>query len=155
MQVKLLPGKMKSGKACSQAQHIFLATARENALETNAELKRKVAEGDTAIHANEAHCVTEEDREDQAEGVRRRLEAEEKLIKELRTDEMVMTMLAGVKVSMSAAQIQKQKAQAKAAAKLKNKATQKAAAAAKTKKADNQPAYVTENKKKQKKKKKK
>ena len=49
---------------------------------------------------------------------------ETQLIKDLRVEEMVMTMLGDVKLSMSAAQIQKQKAQEKAAARRKQKEKQ-------------------------------
>lgn len=77
---------------------------------------------------------------------------EARLIKDLALEDMVMTMLGDVKLSISAAQLQKQKAQAKAAARAKGKAKlkQKAEAQKKAAKAsgEDQPAFVKEGKKK-------
>ena len=39
-QIKLVPGKMKKGKACTQAQRIFLATSRDVARDTISALPR-------------------------------------------------------------------------------------------------------------------
>ena len=150
---------MKRGKACQQAQRIFSGTAREVTTETLGKLRKTAGDATTLTAKDEEATSTEHADAAQAhvEAVRSRLANEAQLIKDLRVDEMVMTMLGDVKVSMSAAQIQKQKAQAKAAAKERNKAKKKAAEASKAKaqKNDDRPAFVKENKKKQKKKKKK